>query len=210
MLDSLLTNFFVMCVYFIPGAILVWGILLIWPRLLPKKNSLIPSKWSQDVYLIFISLFIGVLIHALMYYPFYLFHEEFWHLQQRVMNARGCCTNTSLLNACQSKNINPFINEIDYYLAETMVKEKTQKASETVFRLEALYYLCRNCIIPVIFLAYGITLKKRRKFTLKRFFVFCAGIVIGETVLIGCASYYFCSMIYAVLRGCILLKPGTG
>jgi hypothetical protein len=208
MLDSLLTNFFVMCVYFIPGSILMFGILLIWPRLLPKNNSLIPSKWRQDIYLIFISLFLGVLIHAIMYSPFYIFHKQFWHVQQTIMNERGCCANTSSQDACQRLNINPFINEIDYYLAETMVKEKTNKAGETVYRLEALYYLCRNCVIPFFVLAYGITFRYRKRFTWKRFFMFGGSIVIGELVLIGSAFYYFSSMIYAVLRGIVLLpKP---
>lgn len=205
MLDSLLTNFFVMCVYFIPGSILMFGILLIWPHLLPKNNSLIPSKWRQDIYLIFISLFFGVLIHAFMYFPFYIFHDEFWHLQQKVMNERGCCANTSVLNAYQSLHINPFINEIDYYLVETMVKETAEKASETVYRLEALYYLCRNCVIPFIFLVYGITFRYRKRFTWKRVFICVGSIVIGELVLIGSAFYYFSSMIYAVLRGIVVL-----
>ena len=208
MLDSLLTNFFVMCVYFIPGAILTFGILLIWPKLFKKINSLISKKWGKDIFLVFISLLFGVLLHALMYYPFYLNQDKFWDLQHDISIDRGLQNNESLKSVYQSLNIDPFEKEMDYYIAETLVKEKTKKASETVFRLEALYYLCRNCVIPVIFLAYGIIFRYRKKFTWKRFFVFSGGILIGEVVLIGSAFYYFSSMVYAVLRGIALLpKP---
>lgn len=75
MLNSIITNLFVICVYIIPGAFLFIGLLLFKPDLATLQNE----KVLSGLFAIFLALPFEVVVHAFSSAFFYPIEDKMFH-----------------------------------------------------------------------------------------------------------------------------------
>jgi len=226
MIDSITTNLFVILVYFIPGSIIVFGIYLLRPDIQSIAGNTNHNKNLSKFYFGVLSLFLGVLVHALTYFSFFGLerslskeirsdwqesiqkekaegdgdHEGYFYLKWKSLGESEEDSRVFL-----NRPFDPLENEIDYFFTEKLVKERATKESETVYRLEAFYYLCRNSTIPVGILIVIIFCSKAKG--LRGKWGWCGlTFVATEAILLTATCYYLASKIKAVLATVAVLK----
>ena len=227
MIDSITTNLFVILVYFIPGSIIVFGIYLLNPDIHSiAGNTNHHNNNLSKFYFIVLSLFFGVLVHALTYFTFFglerILSKEIrsdWQQSVHKQKAQGpgeyegysylkwksLREDEKDAKIFLNRSFDPLKNEIDYFFTEKLVKERATKESETIYRLEAFYYLCRNSIIPLGILIVIIFCTKAKG--VKGKWGWCALTLLAtESILFTATCYYLASKIKAVLATVAVLK----
>ena len=212
MIDSLITNLFVILVYLIPGSIITYAIYMKKPHFLSLGMDRNQSDKLNKYAVIAISLFLGVILHALIQIPSFLPEsiaakkirtewKEFTELYKGkdgiVYRKLKNSADTQGVYASLKREYDPIENDADYFIAEKLVKEKAVREHDDVYRLEAFYYLCRNGSIPVaIFIIVFFTNRPHRK---RRWIYLTATLLCAEFTILITAFHYFAAKICAVL-----------
>lgn len=205
MIESITTNIFIIFTYFIPGALFLVSLSFFVDRPLEKIKLIDAGKVSSHIYLAIVSLFIGIILHAgshgllaLVNTFIYDYHKA---IRLEVKKNYKIEENTFFY---LDRQLNIFENEIDYLYVLSILKEKTVRTSDTLFRLEALTYLSRNCIIPLVFATFGLFYIRYKQKIYKWPIILLALPVAISIPLLG-YLFYLMSWIEAVVQSRVLL-----
>ena len=92
------------------------------------------------------------------------------------------------------------------YVVQTIVKNGSDVGSELVSRMEALYLLCRNSIIPSFFLILGLFSGAKRFVGKRDWLKFWLTLLTLEFLLVIASAIMFHSRIIAILNGLVLIN----